>query len=287
MDIKRWPALATVLRAAAMLPADGAPWPWLEEVATLRHQEIAAFPGAFGDLRRWLEGQGMLAVGPVPEVARFRPAAAEALAAIPDAPDADALAPDLRTAVGRRVQQFKKERQQLFQKVVKGDAGPEAQDGWYVAPLAEVQAKAAAVGGVEVTPLPDGSFVLSLKEGAAWEEAHLHAFIRRQFANDDPDAVAWALRTAELSADDLEAARERILALAARNPDGVAEIKLTGLLLLEQARIDCSRGADRSAWHGAGKAVEVFQKLHEHCPADPEVAALLDEAKQAQWGYDW
>jgi hypothetical protein len=71
----------------------------------------------------------------------------------------------------------------VFQEVVRGNAGPEAA-GWYVAPLEEVLARAAEVGSVDVTTLVDGSFVLSLKKGAFWEEPCLKAFIDQQFASD-------------------------------------------------------------------------------------------------------
>jgi hypothetical protein len=60
-----------------------------------------------------------------------------------------------------------------------------------------------------------------------------------------------------------------------------------GLFLLNVARIHCTSGADRSAWRTAGEAVELFAQLHERYPGDSEVAALLEEAKQTQWRYDW
>src|SRR5205809_914229 len=83
-------------------------------------------------------------------------------------------------------------RRALFRGVARGNMGPEA-GGWYVAPLPEVESRADETGSVEVTPMGDGAFVLSLREGAFWEERCFHAFLHQQFASDAPEAIEWAL----------------------------------------------------------------------------------------------
>jgi hypothetical protein len=228
----------------------------------------------------------VLVAGPAPEVARMHPQVSATLAGILSERDASELGVAIWQLVSQRLQRFTSERQRIFQEVVRGNAGPEAA-GWYVAPLAEVMARADALGVVEVTTLVDGSFVLSLKTGAYWEEPCLKAFIEQQFASDVPEAIQWALASGLLANPELENSRDRIQALCARRPDGVPEAKVMGLFLLNLARIYCTSGMDRSAWRTAGEAVELFKQLHERDPADAEVAALLEEAKQAQWRYDW
>ena len=36
-----------------------------------------------------------------------------------------------------------------------------------------------------------------------------------------------------------------------------------------------------------GGAVELFERLRERHPADPDVAELLEKAVEARWTYDW
>jgi hypothetical protein len=284
--IRGSPAAATALRAAALLPPDAVPWLWLHELTTARHPETAANPLFWGELRGRLETLGLLTLGPAPEVARIHPRVAADLAgAIPEREAAE-LRAGIRDLVSVRLREFTAERRRLFGEVLRGNAGPEAA-GWYVAPLSEVQARADAFGSVEVWPQGEGSFVLSLKKGAFWEEPCFTAFVGQQFAGDDPDAIEWALRTGQLSGDELENARDRMQTLHARRPDGLPEGRVMGLYLLDLARTFCTKGYDRSAWNRAGEAVKLFEQLHERHPADPDIAALLEEARQAQWRYDW
>jgi hypothetical protein len=280
------PAALTVLRLAALLPPDTVPWPWLSEVTTALHPELAASPAAWEKLRQRLEGLGLLTGGPRPEVACIdRLVAAHVIESLTEQ-EAGEYIRLIRGVVSRRLQHFTSERQRLFDEVRRGNAGPDAAK-WYVAPLEEVLARAEASGAVKVTVLGDGSFVLGLKEEVIWEEPCFQAFISQQFAAESLDAIEWALRTEEVPDREIAQAGERIRTLHERRPEGVQEGKIMGLYLLSAARMHCRNGSDRSAYGTAGRAVELFERLHALAPADAEVEELLKKAREAQWIYDW
>jgi tetratricopeptide (TPR) repeat protein len=69
--VRELPAAETVLRFAALLPPDSVPWPWLRELATRHHLELADRPAEWGKLRRRLEGLRLLTSGDSPEIARL------------------------------------------------------------------------------------------------------------------------------------------------------------------------------------------------------------------------
>jgi len=65
------PAARTALQLASLLPPDSVPWPWLHELTTQRHPDLADRPAEWARLRRRLEGLRLLTGGDQPEVARM------------------------------------------------------------------------------------------------------------------------------------------------------------------------------------------------------------------------
>jgi hypothetical protein len=285
--IGEFPAAATALLVATVLPRDCVPWEWLRELMIARHPEVAEHPPLWEGLRHRLVASGLLTPGPSPEVARIEPRVADELASALTERETASLGEQLRGVVSARLARFQAERQRLFQDVVRGNAGEAAQAGWYVAPVEEVQDRAAELGNVKVRPEGDGSFVLSLKKDAFWEGPCFEAFVREQFLSDDLDAIEWALRTHEVPSREIGDARTRMEALPARKPEGLQEARVLGLYWLNAADDQSRRGAQQSAWHTAVRACELFEKLHEQHPEDQDVAALLEQAVHARWVHDW
>jgi tetratricopeptide (TPR) repeat protein len=65
------PEAITALQFAALLPPDCVPWPWLKELTTQQHSELADQPAAWGKIKRRLEGMRLLTSGDAPETARM------------------------------------------------------------------------------------------------------------------------------------------------------------------------------------------------------------------------
>jgi Flp pilus assembly protein TadD len=68
--VKELPAAGTALEFAALMPPDSVPWPWLKELTTRRHPELADRPAEWGKIKRRLEGLRLLTSGDAPEIAR-------------------------------------------------------------------------------------------------------------------------------------------------------------------------------------------------------------------------
>ncbi|MGL5095440.1 MAG: hypothetical protein ACRDD1_07625, partial [Planctomycetia bacterium] len=92
------PAALTALRFAALLPPDAVPWPWLKELTTKRHPELADDPANWSKVRRRLTGLRLLPGGSETPMTRIHRLVGAHLRKHVE----DEVAEELRRYVGRR-----------------------------------------------------------------------------------------------------------------------------------------------------------------------------------------
>jgi hypothetical protein len=280
------PAAATVFRYAALLPATHAPLPWLQELATRSHPELRGRLDLWDAVASRLFALGLLLRKEAsPEVARAEEQAAQRVRSSVGEQQARTLRNELRAFCSGRLAKVRAEKARLFNQVLTGDPDTEV-TAWTVPGVEVVRARAAGSDRVAVDDFGDGTYALRLKGEAAWEEESLNAFIAQEFASDGLDAVEWALRTEAVPADDLKKAEVRVGEAHLRNPESDGAARVAGLYWLSLAHSWYGQGgSSRSAYHLAGKAVEILRRLKDRNP-EAEAAELLARAEKAQWAYD-
>jgi hypothetical protein len=280
------PAAATAFRYAALLPAAHIPLPWLQELAASHHPELRgrldlwdAVVSRLFALELLLRKEGF------PEVARADEQAAQRIRCSLGEQQARALRDELHAFCAGRLREARAEKARLFNQVLTGDPEIEV-TAWTVPSVDVVRARAAGSDRVAVDDFGDGTYALRLVGKAAWEEESLKAFIAQEFAADELDAVEWALRTEAVSADDLTKAEVRVGEVHVRNPESASAARVAGLYWLGRAHAWYGQGgSSQSAYHLAGKAVEILRRLKDQNPGDTDAAELLANAELAAWAY--
>jgi hypothetical protein len=124
------------------------------------------------------------------------------------------------------------------------------------------------------------------KGEAALEQESLYAFIAEEFADDELEAVEWALRTHAVSEEDLKKAEVRVGEVHMRNPDGNRETRVAFLYWLDRAYSSYFRGGScQSAYDLVGKAAEILRRMENRNPTYADAAELWAKAEEAKWLY--
>jgi hypothetical protein len=281
-------AARTLLGFAALMPPDRVPWPWLKELTIRTHPEFGGHKPGYPDpwlaLRRQVEGLRFITPGGQAQVARIHRLVRAHLAATNTPGEKEAFRTATHDLVSVRYLAYDEERRRLIADVLHGGHPGAAE--WYVAPLSEVQARAAELGTVKVRDNYDGSFRVGLVEGLLWEEACMDEFLMQEFSSENPASVMWSLRVDGIPSAEINASRNRLEALVEAHRVESRFAVFRGLFLYNLARYPASFGSWRSAWHYACEAADDFENLAEVMPDDPQIAGLLELARRRKWLYD-
>jgi hypothetical protein len=280
------PAAMTTLRFAALLPPDSVPWPWLQELTAAHLLTPPNSSAGWEQTAQRLTEAGLLTNSDVAEVARMPVEVAARVRQVLGPNAEQELRRELLRFAGRRLTDFKALRKRLTDEVLRGANGGKEVTAWTVPSAEKAAAQAAGSKFVQVIPNGDGSFNISLREGALWEEKCLRRFCSFQFASEMPDSIEWALRTNFVPGHEIKNAKDRIAKLGEADPASVQLAVIHGLMLLNLAHDLAGYGSWRGAWNYAGQAVDVFDKLHQAASENADVAALLEEARHVQYLYD-
>ncbi len=282
---KELPAAIVTLRFAALLPPESVPWPWLQMLSSARHPDVAdasagweqlartSYPGSVVEQQRRGGGCSHACGSGRPRAQTLDPNAEQELRR------------ELRRFVGRRLEEFKELKRRLTDEVLRDANGGKEVTAWTVPSAEKAAASAASNKLVQVILNRDGSFNISLREGALWEEKCLEQFCCHQFASEIPDSIEWALRTYFVPDREIHGANERIAKMYA-DPSSVQGAVIHGLMLLNLANVWAGYGSWRRAWGYASHAGDIFGGLHDKLPEDADVSSLLEEAKRLQHLYD-
>ncbi|MFO0881091.1 MAG: hypothetical protein U0840_27525 [Gemmataceae bacterium] len=280
-------ALRRARLCAVLLPPQHVPVDWLRALAAEVCPALANIPRAMDVLVRSLFNQGLLrSDSELSPVAHANERAARQVRDALDEEEAVALKKLLRDFCSKRLEAWRAERTQRINRVMTGDP-MKAVTGWTVPPIEEVRARAIGDDRVEIVDFGDGTYSVRVPMALAWEDESLQAFAQQEFASEDLEGIAWALRTKLLTAGVLGAEKERIGDLHLRQPQSTRAALVAGLFWLSLAHQGYGEGSSCGiAWSLAGKAVEILEGARERQPDDAGVAALLAEAKRAHWSYD-
>ena len=280
-------ALRATKLHAALLPASHIPMSWLKELATAVDPELAVYPRAWEYILETLYRHGILVkqaeLGPISRAGDSR---MSRMGVTFEEPEILTARSRLREFCSARLAAIRSEQQRLRNRVLTGDPDTAA-TAWTVPPVEEVQARAASVEGVEVFDFGDGSYLVRTKTAADWEEECLKVFVAQEFAGDDLEGVAWSLRAALLTYDELTKGAERAGKDYLKIPTNDDEAFVAALYQLSLAHKWYGEGGScRSSWLLSGKAVEILSRLDERKPGDPKVTELLAEARKSYRAYD-
>jgi len=279
------PSAVVALQFASLLPEDAVPWLWLRELSETRNSQMdspTASTFNWESVRAALEELALLSSSDYPELAFVHPAVASVVISTLSEKEVHDWRSLIRGLVERRRTEFQSIKDELLDGLLRGGVG---QKGFYVAPAVEVRARAEASGKVDCRQLPDGSFILSLKDSAFWEQRCFRAFVAQELRRT-LDAIEWALENGEPE-DDFSETENRLKALVAENSQHLQAQKIHALILLARTSRDCRQGFDRAAWNAASEAVRLLETLKQKHPLDISLDKLLANAKDKQWLYDW
>jgi hypothetical protein len=283
---KELPAAMLTLHFGALLPPDSVPWPWLQALTVARRAGLPQDPAEWEQLKHRLTEAGLLINSDVPEVAEMPVEVAIRVRQRLDANAEQELRREILSFTGQRLTEFKALTRRLTDEVLRGANGGKEVTAWTVPSAEKAAAQAAGSQFVQVIANGDGSFNIGLREGALWEEKCLKRFCSFQFASEMPESIEWALRTNFVPGREITNAKDRITKLREADPASVQIGVIYGLMLLNLAHDLAGYGSWRGAWHYAGQAVDVFDKLHQVMPENGDVSSLLKEARHDQYLYD-
>lgn len=280
------PGSAEAMQFASLLPNEHIPWLWLKELVGSHFDGKGEKINDFAAIKVAVQQLRLMITTDVPQVGRMHHLAADHFAGTMTVDTRQAFQRQIHKLILSRLEHFKSEEKRLIQEVLRGEHATGAAD-WYVPPLEEVYPRAMSSDFVDIRVLADNSFVLTLKPGITWEEPCFRAFVRQQFLSNDPEAVDWALRTKMIPEEDLLQFVEKMEQLEAKQPEGLHEVTILARFWLNLAGARCRQGFNQSPYYLAAEAEKWLEKLQARHPGNEEVAALLKEAQQARWMYDW
>lgn len=280
-DSSTSPLVRRVLSLSALLPARPFPWSWVMLMGMLEGDELAEK----SHLQDYVREQFVDSPTTI-EFFELDPIVRPVILGTISTEEAKDLRATIRDFIGSKLTYISNKQEELFKVIRRGHAGPDAAD-WYVAPLAEVQAKAAELGMVDVIPIDAQSFELKLKPPLLWEQECVRLVLAQEFDSDQTDGMMWALHTEQIPSESIINARHRIDAIYAANPTDYHTSKLYGIYLMNLSLALLRAYGSRSGFDAAEEALEHLRKLSANYPSDTTLQPYIDRAAHVRWIADW